>query len=363
MRIAILADPLDNQNAGVHVYTRGMVDAMIRNNPGHEIILVREKRDDTLRHVEQIIIPNTRLPVGFASLRLFFIIPFLLRRAKADVVIEPAHFGPFNLPSRIKRVTVIHDLTPLIFPHFHRWHSQVLQRIFLKRILKRTDLIIANSDHTAMDIRKMFPFTGSRIRKIYPGVRTDFGAEPDYDVIRKYNLTSGYFLFVGTIEPRKGLGTLLEAFRIYKSIAGNNRQLVIAGGKGWKADDFYVQLESHPFRSDIHVIGYIPTNELPSVYKGATALIYPSLYEGFGFPVVEALMFGKPVITSRNSSLTEAGSDLALYFETGQVQQLADQMMDVADNESLRIKMKELGPDFAKRFNWDAFALDLYRIL
>ena len=132
MRVAILADPIDNQNAGIHVFTRKMVNAMIRNNPGHKIILIREKIDSNLKGVKQIALPNIHLPVGYASLRLFFIVPFVLHRNKADVVIEPAHFGPFNLLPKIKRVTIIHDLTPILFPNLHRWHSQFLQKIFLK---------------------------------------------------------------------------------------------------------------------------------------------------------------------------------------------------------------------------------------
>src|SRR4051812_29685068 len=97
MTIAILADPIDNQNAGIHVFTREMTDALIRTNPGHKIILIREKVDINLKGAEQISVWNTRLPFGFASLRLFFIVPFILHRKKVDVVIEPAHFGPFNL--------------------------------------------------------------------------------------------------------------------------------------------------------------------------------------------------------------------------------------------------------------------------
>ena len=103
MRIAIIADPIDNQNAGIHVFTKEMVDAMIRTNPGHEIILIREKRDPELKGAEQICLWNTRLPIGYASLRLFIMIPWLMIRKKVDVVIEPAHFGPFNLPKKIIR--------------------------------------------------------------------------------------------------------------------------------------------------------------------------------------------------------------------------------------------------------------------
>ena len=169
MRIAILADPLDNQNAGVHIYTRHMVRALLDANDGNEYILVRERRDDQYPGAEQIVVPNVHLPIGFASFRLFFWIPFILRRKRIDAVIEPAHFGPFNLPRRIKRVTVIHDLTPIMFPHLHRWHSQLLQKLFLRRILRKADLIVANSNNTAADIERIYPVIKGKVSRIYLG--------------------------------------------------------------------------------------------------------------------------------------------------------------------------------------------------
>lgn len=359
MRLAILADPIDNQSAGVHVFTREMVMALIRNNPGHEIILVREKIDPTLTGVEQVAVPNVRLPIGFASVRLFFIIPFLLRKKRVDAVIEPAHFGPFNLPGKVKRITVIHDLTPLIFPHLHRWHSQMLQRIFLKRILHNTGLIIANSDHTAADICKTFPAVCGKVRRIYPGLRSDFGKEPEEGVLKKYNISTPYFLFVGTIEPRKRLDVLLEAYSAYASSHENPALLVIAGGRGWKSDRFFEMLQQHPFRNRIILTGYVETNELPQLYRSATALVYPSAYEGFGLPVVEAMHFGTPVITCRNSSLTEAGGDQAVYVETDNASQLAEALKSVENTVFNKEQLKK----HASQFSWDRFAKEFYGIL
>ena len=357
MRIAILADPLDNQSAGVHVYTKGMVEALIRNNTGHEIILVREKVDPDLKGVKQIAVPNIRLPIGFASLRLFFIIPFVLWWKKVDVVVEPAHFGPFNLLARVKRVTIIHDLTPLLFPHLHRWHSQILQRIFLKGILKRTDVIVANSDHTVMDIRNMFPQAAEKVIRIYPGIRNDYGNAPGYDVLERYGIGKPYFLFVGTIEPRKDLNTLLNAFAIFHQMHPAKAMLVIAGGTGWKSESFMQHLETHPAKEHIVLTGYVKTEELPELYRNAVAAVYPSVYEGFGFPVAEALQFGTPVITSRNSGITEAGGKEAQYFDTGDARMLAEIMDQVSENQTFKAKAIANGPVHAAKFNWDEFAI------
>ena len=356
MRIAILADPLDNQNAGIHVFTKEMVAALIRNNPGHELILIREKKDMDLKGAKQIALFNTRLPIGFASLRLFFIVPWILCLKKADVVVEPAHFGPFNLPKSKKRVTIIHDLTPILFPELHRWHSQILQKIFLKGILNRANLIIANSDHTARDICKVYPQNCTKVQRIYPGVNVQYKAFDKAGVLEKYKINKPYFLSVGTIEPRKNLLTLLEAFRLFKKKNMNELVLVIAGGTGWKSETFFQALEKHPYKSDIIVTGFIDAADLPVLYTKAISLIYPSLYEGFGLPVLEALSCGTLVISANNSSLPEAGGEVADYFDALDPEALCNKMENYSSDENLREKLKMQMKGHVEKFSWDLFA-------
>jgi len=363
MRIAILADPIDNQNAGIHVFTKEMVDALIRTNPGYEILLIREKVDYNLKGVEQVAIWNTRLPIGFASLRLFLIVPFVLHFKKADIVVEPAHFGPFNLLKYIKRVTIIHDLTPILFPDFHRWHSQLLQKIFLKGILNNTDLIIANSDNTANDICKVYPQNCKKVKRIYPGKTAQYKPENKVGVLKKYNITDPYFLFVGTIEPRKNLLILLDAFTIFKTQNKNNVKLVITGGIGWKAEGFTSALNVHSFKDSIHCTGFADAEDLPTLYTQAVALIYPSLYEGFGLPVIEAMSCGTPVITGNNSSLPEAGGDAALYFDASDSAALAVQMEKIFSDKTLRNQLSKKALKHVQKFDWDDFATEAWNVL
>lgn len=360
MRIAILADPIDNQNAGIHVFTKEMVNALIRTNPGHEILLIREKVDENLKGVKQIAIWNTRLPIGFASLRLFILVPFVLHLKKVDVVLEPAHFGPFNLLKFIKRVTIIHDLTPILFPNFHRWHSQFLQKIFLKGILNKTDLIIANSDNTASDICKVYSNNCNKVKRIYPGKTAFYKPDNKSGVLSKYKITTPYFVFVGTIEPRKNLLVLLEAFTIFKTQYKNNINLVIVGGVGWKSEAFTAALDDHPFKDSIICTGFADSDDLPTLYSQAIALIYPSLYEGFGLPVVEAMSCGTPVITGNNSSLPEAGGDAALYFDATDAAALAIHMEKLFSDTALRNELSEKALIHVQKFDWDRFATEAW---
>ncbi|MEM1319707.1 MAG: glycosyltransferase family 1 protein [Bacteroidota bacterium] len=357
MRIAIIADPLDNQRAGVHVYTREFIRALLQDDQDHEYLLIREKVDPDLE-VQQIAVPNVRLPIGFASFRLFVWIPLLLRRLKVDAVLEPAHFGPFNLPSHVRRITVIHDLTPILFPQHHRFHSQLLQRIFLKGILRRAHLILANSAHTASDLHQYYPFTEGKVATIHLGRERHYQPTDSRTFLQSQNIKAPYFLFVGTIEPRKNLGVLLQAYAQFRQQSEAKVLLLIVGQKGWKSESLFEQIEVHPYREDIILTGYVDIAYLPELYSQALGFIYPSLYEGFGFPVLEALACGAPVICSRRASLPEVGGEVAYYFEPEAVGELVERMLVVAGlPEAERERLRQCCLEQARRFSWEKYVV------
>lgn len=357
MTIAILADPLDNQTAGVHSYTKGMVEALIQYGQDYRLVLVRQQRDSTLpQNVQQIIVPNLSYLPGFASFRLFALIPILLRWYKVDAVLEPAHFGPFNLPRRVKRITVIHDLTPLLFPHFHLWLGGLLQRLFLKRILQSTDLILAVSKNTASDLAKTFPFTIGKTAVLYPGRDPFFQPTLSNEVLRKWEIEAPYFLCVGTIEPRKNLLLLLNAYQQFRQQHQARVQLLLVGGKGWKYEEFYEELAAHPYRADICLTGYVEKQDLPIFYTNAIATIYPSFYEGFGLPVLEAMSCGGVVISSNQASLPEVGGEAAFYFHPEDEQGLLEHMLTLSQSESLQERKRKQSLDQSARFTWKIYA-------
>lgn len=360
MRIGIIADPIDNQSAGVHVYTKEMVLSLIKQDRVNEYIIIRQKKgeeiDKSYTHVKEIVVANSSLPIGYASLRLFFIIPYILRREKVDIVIEPAHFGPFNLPKKIKRITVIHDLTPILFPEWHRWHSGVLQKIFLPHILKKTNYVLTNSLTTERELHRIYPFTKSKTWMIYPGFKNLVAVNNEDKFIEKYrSSTDSYFLFVGTLEPRKNLSLLLDAYSIYKTKSNSTTQLIIAGGKGWKNEAFYERLNQHPNKADILITGFISNEELSFLYQHALAFVYPSQYEGFGFPVIEAMSAGTQVITTANTSMDEITSPYAITFRNNDTADLAAKMMQIATLNLDSSKIKDL-IILAKKYDWFKFA-------
>jgi glycosyltransferase involved in cell wall biosynthesis len=287
----------------------------------------------------------------------------LINLKSVDAVIEPAHFGPFNLLPRIRRVTIIHDLTPILFPELHRWHSQFLQNRFLRGILRRTHLIVANSDNTAKDIARIYPEVAGKVHRIYPGRNETFAFREDAAVLDKYGVRRPYFLFVGTIEPRKNLLVLLEAFRIFKERTREDAQLVIVGGDGWKSEAFFAALEQHPFKADILRPGFVTAADLPALYSAAVAFVYPSKYEGFGLPVLEAASCGTAVITADNSSLPEAAGPGALLFSSSDSTALADRMHELFRDENLRRELGSKGLAHSHRFSWDRFSREFIALL
>ncbi len=363
MRIAILADALDNQRAGVHSYTRMLIESLLSFESRHEYIIVRQKESDDYPSAKTLVVPRGKARPGQASYRLFVEVPGKLSALRPDLVIETAHFGPWNLPASVKRVTVIHDLSAIRYPQYHRWHGSILQRLFLKGILKRSDLILANSRFTAEDIARWEPGFAAKTTAIHPGRDPFYEPVPRESIPSRFKIEAPFFLFAGTLEPRKGLLTLLEAYTQYCQSGHPGRQLVLAGQMGWKTGALRRALQSHPQANEIRLTGYVPKSVLRQLYTHCEAFIYPSEFEGFGLPIVEAMSCGAPVIAARNSSLTEAGGDAARYFRTGDARALAEEMTRLAGHPEIRHAMQKASMAHAATFSRENFARKLSEAL
>jgi glycosyltransferase involved in cell wall biosynthesis len=346
MRIAILADALDFQDAGIHYYLKGLLSAMSGDLQGHEVLLVRPGGADKFPGFGELLVPGSRWGSPSGLGRVLFQIPALLRKENVDLVVEPAHFGPFNLPPHIRRVTVIHDLTPVMFPGYHPLHSVLAHRLLLPRILRKADQVIVNSDNTGRDLATYYPLAAHKITKVSPVKDPLFFPRENEETLSKYGISAPFILTVGTIEPRKNLGFMLEAFELLREHHAHALQWVIAGGPGWKNRSFYDKLEKSPFRKDVILTGYVDRQDLPLLYSCCEAFVYPSHYEGFGLPALEAMACGAPVFLARSSSLPEVGGDAAFYFDAaGGPADLARQLGLLLNDRSLWLlqRQKSLG--------------------
>lgn len=351
MRIVIIADSVDLQDAGIHVYTRNMIEAL-QTYTNYEVICIRHGRRIDIRFDNDVIVRPLLPFINKDPFRVFLSIPHVIRKLKPDLVIEPAHFGPFNLPSSINRITIIHDLTPVKFPQWHKLFSAKLQKIFLPSLMRKANMVIVNSENTLADLHHYYPITNNKAVCIYPGVNPFFFSAERKTTVRRQS----YFLSTGTIEPRKNLQKLLTAFTMFRRSHPKYFKLIIVGGKGWKSDDFYLQLRNHPFRDDIEIRGFVTDAELKELYVNTTAFVFPSLYEGFGFPVVEAMVCGAPCIVSRISSLPEVGGNAVLYFNPYSAGELSEKMKQVASSAELQNELSIKGLEQVRKFSWSKFA-------
>ena len=356
MKIAIIADALDYQYAGIYYYTKELINALAKIDTQNEYFVVRSLSEgDISKNVKELIIPTPSFP-GAAPYRLFVTIPRILAQEGVDIVVEPRHFGPFNLPKHIKRVTVIHDLSPLRFPEWHQFVSRKLQQLFLPSILKRADHIITNSVFTAQDVIDYFPFTANKTSGILLGKEDFFQPIKNDTVLAKHAITAPYLLHTGTIEPRKNLALLVKSFEAIKRAQSTDLQLVLVGKLGWKNEELVQLINNSPFQKDIKLLGYVERAELPALYTAATIFTYPSHFEGFGLPVLEAMSCGTPTLVADVSSLPEIIGDAGLTFQPNNQADFVEKISQLLNDEPLRHALSKKSLAQAAKFNWEKTA-------
>jgi glycosyltransferase involved in cell wall biosynthesis len=228
-------------------------------------------------------------------------------------------------------------------------------------------LILADAESTQRDLNDVYHISLEKIRVLYSGVDARFRAEvSEESQVRVRALTRGapYLLAVSTIQPRKNYARLITAFARVKSQFPNSKlQLVIAGSKGWMYAPVFETVTHLGLQGSVIFPDFFADDDLPALYAGATAFVYPSLYEGFGLPVAEAMACGAPVVTSNASSLPEVAADAALYFDPRDVEGMAAQICRVLSDEGLRADLRARGFAQARKFSWDMAARELLECL
>jgi glycosyltransferase involved in cell wall biosynthesis len=286
-----------------------------------------------------------------------------VRRSAFDLYHEPNY-----LPYRFSGPTVItvHDMSPLRYPETHpAQRVSVIQRC-LPRAVERAAHIIVVSDFTKQEVLTLLNVDPARVHRIYNGVTSDYRPRTPTETaacLTKHGLThGGYVLAVGSLEPRKNL---LEAIDAHASMSAVDRlTLVIAGPKGWLSDEVERRIGSAQRSGQIRWLGYVPHEDLLQIYSGARLLVYPSLYEGFGLPVLEAMASGVPVVCSNMASLPEVAGTAALMVEPGDPARLGDAMLRLLHDRDEANRRVQLGLAHARRFTWRRCAnetLEVYR--
>jgi glycosyltransferase involved in cell wall biosynthesis len=285
-------------------------------------------------------------------------LPAELRRLGADVFHAPANVLPARLPC--PAVVTVHDLAFFRYPAFFRPTRRYYQQMLTRRSVAHAARIVAVSESTKRDLVECLRVPTERIAVVYTAIAPDFQPPGDpraLDAFRaRHGLPERYLLYLGTLEPRKNLTTLVEAYAQVRSHDPDAPPLIFAGAKGWYYAPLFERVRALGLERAITFVGYVSRTEQPLWYAGAAAFIYPSLYEGFGLPVLEALACGTPTITSSVSSLPEAAGPVAVQVTPNNSADLALAIQSLLADEAARRRMAVEGPRWARAFTPERMA-------
>lgn len=361
------------QGAGIGRYTRELVRATVAMGGPFSYVLFYaaggiDRQSPYLADMEQLCASNPRVrsvPIPLSP-RLLTV---LWQRLRLPLPIEAFFGGPLDLvhapdfalpPTRAPTLLTVHDLTFLVQPDcFEPALQRYLARV-VPRSLRRANLVLADSHATRSDLERLAGVSPEQSVVLYPGVSPRFHPLPESATAparERLGLPASFLLFVGTLEPRKNLVRLLEAYQILRETSPygphNLPTLVIAGRKGWLYHDIFATVERLGLESQVHFLDFVYDEMLPTLYNLAEVFVYPSRYEGFGLPVVEALACGTPVVTSNAASLPEVAGDAAVLVDPYDSAAIARGIVQaMAEARPLR----EAGPRRARRFPWEQSA-------
>ncbi len=291
-------------------------------------------------------------------------LPLLLLKDRIRLLHSTMNVAPWWVPCPF--VVTIHDLAYLRYPHVHPRGRRAYLTLLTRWTARRVRAVIAVSTYTAQEVEKLLSLPGERITVIYEGVDADYQPRPRDEVEsfrRERGLPERYILCVGNLEPRKNLPRLVEA---YARVRAPGVPLVLLGPRGWEYDEIFRRVEALDLSGRVVFPGFVSREELPLWYNGATIMVYPSLYEGFGLPPLEAMACGTPVLTSNSSSLPEVVGTAGLQVPPDDTDAMAAEMQRLLDDATLRSELSQRGVERARLFSWTKMAqetADLYRRL
>ena len=287
---------------------------------------------------------------------------------KTNVLFIPATYFLSAINFLIPSVIVVFDLTPFLskIKRTHKLKVRLLEKMFLGRSIKRAKKIIAISDNTKQDLIHFFPIAKQKTIVVPLAVHRRYRAIKDQraikEALKKYNLPSRFILFVGTIEPRKNIVRLIKAYAIIAKKMGIP-PLILVGKKGWNYQEIFKIVKESALEKKVIFTGYVSDHNLPYLYNAADLFVYPSLYEGFGLPVLEAMTCGTPVITSNISSLPEVVDQSALLINPNSISEISCALERLLSDAVLREKLSNDGLTRAESFSWLRTAEQVLKII
>ena len=369
LKIGIDFTSASRERAGIGRYARELIRALARVDRNNEYVLFvpHDAHDDLLRFDWSPNFKIVRAPINERYLAAMWHrarVPLVVEAfiGKVDVFYSPDFLLPPTLAKR--KLVTIHDLSYVRVPECFPVPLLRYLNSAVPRAVQRADVILADAASTQRDVADVYHVPLEKIKVLYSGVDSRFHpkvSEASQARVRELMHGKPYLLSVSTIQPRKNYARLIEAFAKIANLQSliPNLQLVIAGGRGWMFEEVFQTVEHLGLQERVIFPSFFSDEDLPALYAGATLFVYPSLYEGFGLPIAEAMSCGVPIVSSNASSLPEVGGDAVIYFDPRNVDAMADAMQRVLSDESLRKDLRARGIEQAKRFSWDKAARKL----
>lgn len=350
MRLGLITYGLDRAPGGIARYTVELARALQKLPDAPDIILLTAGSAGPLADFPQVSLPGCRLLPGLLTLGQFHI-PRLARQLGLDVVHDPIGVTPFAFGAGGARTVVtVHDVIPLSFPGVSTRLDSLIYRHWLPRVLPKADLVLTDSDASRADIARYLGV--SNVQICYPGVSQHYAPVEDLESVRqKYGLPPRYILYIGSLEVRKNLQRLLTAFASVRD-AGLPHQLVVVGAAKWRTSPIFHTVETLGLQKEVIFTGFAADADLPALYSGADLFIFPSLYEGFGLPPLEAMACGTPVITSNVSSLPEVVGGAAITVDPNDTSAIAKAILHILNDADTAEQLRQRGFQRAAQFSW-----------
>lgn len=353
MKIGLFLGSVGSNSGGPERYESELVKHLAQIDKKNEYQLLCLFKDGPRRLVQQSNFKTERLGPSVRAVSMLTSLPYKMRRYDMDVWHATYLGPPFTSKDYIYSLVCSSMIEhPELYPPAVRYRLVTLTN----RAIAKAGLILCISDHIRQVVRERYGVSEDRLAVSYLGVSETFqpmDAGLCQDFVRTtYGIDRPYFLFSGRWEPRKNIVRIIEAFAQFKNEIESDIQMVFTGERTWAAEEAEKIIQDNKLQNDVIDLGKSPVGELPQLYAGALALVYPSLWEGFGLPIVEGMAAGIPVITSNNSSMAEIGAEAALLVEPTSVESIAEAMHNIASDEALRVSMRTRGLERAKKFSW-----------
>jgi len=379
MKIGIDIRPLmEKEYSGVSEYTLNLVKAILAQDRENEYKLFYNSGRDISGRMPEFKNENAEIASTHYPNKIFnYLLQKTLRYPEIDKMLGVDIFWLPNpnfisLSRKAKKILTIHDLSWLRCPNFFSLRRNLWHYIInIKKLIRESDKIIAVSENTKNDIMDLTGVSGSKVEVIYSGIDEELRVIGKNDqslkeVKKKYNLADKFILFLGTQEPRKNIVGLIKAYNEFRknSAGGKEVELVIAGGKGWKERRTVNEWKKSKYQEDIKFLNYIPRQDKVYLYNLASVFVYPSFYEGFGFPPLEAMACGLPTITAFSSSLPEVAGEVSLLVDPYKTGEIAQAIERVLSDDNLKNDLIERGREKTSEFSWQKAAgkyIDIFK--